>query len=304
MLKQGNCVKRGYGATSLTLQAEAGNSFLVRRIYVEANSADTYIVLRVDRKTVGVYRTYGRGGNQLGHIKAQLFPLNLMEWLESKGINVTIPVAEGQSFSIDSINAGTEIILVYDRYDAGDITANMPNGTESKEYTFMQYMTGTTALSASGDMLLDVSLSPAEFPDFPCGKVVPAKHSISMLGLVGQPYCKGISGSNEFKTTFVKLIKDRETLFDEDRAGIVFRGQRSGGYTHSHQVDFSLIGNCGDNTKDSGVGDIGFPLLFEPALDFVSGEELLVYVTGAETGTETIAVAYIDLAAILKVKVE
>lgn len=304
MLRQGNCVKRGYGATSLSLQAEAGHSFLIRRIYCEANSADTYLTLRVDRKTVGVYRTYGRGGNQLGHQKAKLIPLNLMEWLESKGVNISIPVAEGQTFTIDAINAATEIVLVYDNYDAGDIRADMPNGTDAKEYTFMQYMTGTTALSASGDMLLDVSLSPAEFPDFPCGKSVPAKHSISMLGLIGCPYCKGISGSNEFKTTFVKLIKERETLFDEDRAGILFRGQRSGGFTHSHQTDFSLIGNCGDGRQVSGVDDVSYPLLFEPALEFVSGEELLVYVTGALTGTESIAVAYIDLAAILKVKVE
>ncbi len=303
MLRQGNCVKRGYGATSLSLQAEAGHSFLVRRIYCEPNSADTYLVLRVDRKTVGVYRTYGRAGNQLGHIKASLFPLNLMEYLEDKGINVSIPVAEGQTFTIDSINAATEIIVVYDAYSAGDIRADMPNGTDAKEYTFIQYMTGATSLTASGDMLLDVSLSPAEFPDFPCGKSVPAKHTIKVLGLVGNPYCKGVSGSNEFKTTFVKLVKDRETLFDEDRAGIVFRGQRSGGFTHSYQVDFSMIGCCHDGTDESGEGDIGFPLLFEPALEFVSGEELLVYVTGALTGSETLSVDYIDLAAILNVKV-
>ena len=304
MLIQGNCVKRGYGATSLSLQAEAGHSFLIRRIYCEPNSADTYLVLRVDRKTVGVYRTYGRGGNQLGHQKAELFPLNLMEYLESKGINVTIPVAEGQLFSISDINAGTEIVVVYDHYSAGDIRADMPNGTDSREYTFMQYMTGTTDLTADGDMLLDVSLSPAEFPDFPCGKVVPAKQSISMLGLVGSPYCVGISASNELKTTFVKLIKDRECLFDEDRAGIIFRGQRSGGYTHSYQTDFSLIGNCHDGKNDMGEGDIGYPLLFDPPLEFASGEELLAYVTGKETGTQTLAVAYIDLAAILKVKIE
>lgn len=304
MLKQGNCVKRAYGSTSLSLQADAGHSFLVRRIYCEPNAADTYLILRVDRKTVGVYRTYGRGGNQLGHQKTDEFPLNLMEYLESKGVNMSIPIAEGQTFTIDSINAGTEIIVVYDHYDAGDIVASMPNGTESKDYTFMQYMTGTTELSASGDMLLDVSLSPAEFPDFPCGKNVPAKHSISILGLVGCPYCKGVMANEEIKTTFVKLVKDREILFDEDRDGILFRGQRSGGPTDSYQTDFSLIGNCHDGRNESGKGSIGYPLLFEPSLDFVSGEELLIYVTGEETNGVTIGVDYIDLAAIMKVTLE
>ncbi|GAG98408.1 unnamed protein product, partial [marine sediment metagenome] len=169
MLKQGNCVKRVYGLTSLSLQAEAGHSLLVRRIYCEANSADTYLVLRVDRKTVGVYRVYGRGGNQLGYQHDSTFPLNLMEYLESKGINVTIPIAEGQTFSIDSINAGTEIVVVFEDYDAADIRADMVNGTDSNEYTFLQYMTGSVTLSASGDMVMNTSLSPAEFPDFPCG---------------------------------------------------------------------------------------------------------------------------------------
>ncbi len=302
MLRQGNCVKRGYGATSLSLQAEAGHSFLLRRIYCEANSADTYLILRVDRKTVGVYRTYGRGGNQLGYIKDSTFPLNLMEYLESKGINVAIPIAEGQTFTIDSINAATEIVFAFDDYDAGDIRADMVNGTDSKEYNFLQYMTGSATLSASGDMLLDTSLSPAEFPDFPCDAVVPAKHSIKLLGLVGNPYAQGF-GSNTTHTTYVKLIKDRETLFDPDRNGILFRGQASGGHRDSYQTDFSLIGGCHDGTQESQKADIGFPLLFEPALEFVSGEELLAYITFEQDGSETVEVTYPDLAAILNVKI-
>lgn len=304
MLLQGNCVKRVFGVTSLSLEAKSGESFLARRIYCEPNSADTYLVLRVDRKTVAAFRTYGRGGNQLGHIKDSEFPLNLTEFLESHGINVTIPVAEGQTLTIDSINAATEIVIVYDKYAAGDIRADMPNGSAAKEYTFLQYMESSATLSASGDLLLDTSLSPAEFPDFPCGKVVPARHTIKMLGLVGNTYCKGVSGSNQFATTFVKLVKDRETMFDSDRNGILFKGQRSGGMTDSYQAAFSLIGGCHDGRQENGKADIGYPLLFDPPLSFVSGEELLVYVTGALTGTESLVGSKIDLAAILNVKVE
>jgi hypothetical protein len=303
-LRQGNCVKRGYGATSLNLQADAGESFLVKGIYCEPNSADTYLVVRVDRKTVAVYRVYGKGGNHLGHIKGKDYPFNIMEYLAGQGINVSIPVAEGQIFSISGINAATEIILLYDIYDAADIRPDMPNGSAAKEYTFLQYMESSATADASEDLLLDTAKSPAEFPDFPCGKVVPARHTIEILGLVGNPVTGGVSGSNEIMTTFVKLIKDRETLFDEDRAGIIFRGQRSGGASPSWQSNFSLIGGCHDGRNENAFASAGYPLMFKPVLTFVSGEELLVYVTFALTGSISIAGSNIDLAAIMHVKVE
>ena len=303
MLLQGNCVKRELGETSLSLEAKAGQSFLVKGIYCEANSADEYLVLRVDRKTVGVYRVYGKSGNHLGHISAEIFPMNLMEFLSKQGVNVSIPVAEGQTFSIDGINAATEIVVTFDTHSAGDITAIMPNGSEAKEYTFLQYMNSTENLAVDGDLLIDRSLSPAEFPDFPCGKVVPANTTINMLGLVGNPKAFGF-GTSDIHTTFVKMVKDRETLFDPDRIGIPFRGQASGGYTHSYQTDFSLIGGCLDGKEDSGKADIGYPLMFDPVLNFVSGEELLIYVTIDQRGSGTFDGDYIDLAAILNVKVE
>lgn len=305
MLIQGNCTKRVFGKTSLSLEAKAGESFLLNRIYCEPNAADTYLVLRVDRKTVGVYRVSGKAGNHLGHIGSQLFPLNITDFLASKGINVTVPIAEGQTFSIDSINAGTEIVLVYDTYSAGDISAVMPNGSDAKEYTFLQYMEASLDLAADGDLLLDVSLSPKEFPDFPCGKNVPARHAIQMLGLVGNPYNNGDGGADTSRTTFVKLVKDRETLFDQDRAGIVFRGGYSDYGYEGYHPEMSLIGGVYQpQEQTSSVFANGKPLIFEPALSFVSGEELLVYATCIKGTTRTLLGNVIDLAAILNVKVE
>lgn len=307
MLLQGNCVKRVLGDTSLSLEAKAGESLLIRRIRCKANSADEYLVLRTDRKTVGVYRTYGRAGNHLGCIGSKGHALNLMEFLESKGVIVSIPVGEGQTFSIDSINAATEIVVEFDRYSAGDITPVMPNGSESKEYTFLQYMTASADLAATGDLLLDVSLSPGEFIDFPCGKVVPANTTVRMLGLVGNPFYNkafsGLSGTTEF----VKMVKDRETLFDIDRAGIPFFGGYTGDFCSQYQPGFSLIGGVWQQPEydQTGSGDSienGKPLMFEPALEFVSGEELLVKLTCVYRENYEITVDDIDLAAILHVK--
>ena len=303
MLLQGNCVKRVFGSTSLSLEAKAGESFLVNRITCRPNSEDEYLVLRTDRKTVGVYRVYGKGGNQLRGISAELHPMNLTDFLLRQGVNIAIPVAEGQTFSIDSINAATEIVVEFDRHSAGDMTAIMPNGSDAKEYTFLQYMSSSENLAVDGDLLIDQSLSPAEFPDFPCGKVVPAKTTISMLGLVGNPKAYGF-GSSGIITTFVKMVKDRECLFDPDRNGIPFRGQPSGGYTQSYQTDFSLIGGCSDGKETSEKADIGFPLMFDPVLTVVSGEELLIYVTIDQQGSGTFDGDLLDLAAILNVKTE
>ena len=309
MLLQGNCVKRELGETSLSLEAKAGESFLIRRIGCKPNAADTYLVLRTDRKTVAVYRTYGRAGNHLGCIGSDMFALNLMKFLEQQDVNVSIPIGEGQTFSIDSINAGTEIVVEFDRYSAGDITPAMPNGSESKEYTFIQYMTASADLAASGNLLLDVSLSPSEFLDFPCGKVVPAKTAVRMLGLVGNTFNNSLSTGTGSYTTFVKLVKDRETLFDIDRAGIPFRAKYAGSYGGDYQPDFSLIGGVWQMPTNltSEVSDwthIGDPLMFNPALEFVSGEELLVYLTCVYDAGRAFTVDDIDLAAILHVKTE
>lgn len=309
MLLQGNCIKRVLGETSLSLEAKAGESFLIRRILCKADSDDEYLVLRTDRKTVGVYRTYGRAGNHLGCIGSKMFALNLMKFLEEQGVNVSIPIGEGQTFSIDSIELETEIVVCFDRYSASDITPVMPNGSESKEYTFMQYMTSSKALEVTGDLLLDVSLSPSEFLDFPCGKVVPAKTTVRMLGLVGNPFYNKLGAVNSSYTEFVKLVKDREILFDIDRAGIPFRGTEHGTYGGDYQPDLSLIGGVWHEPDVQSIPHddfihFGEPLMFEPALEFVSGEELLVKLTCVYNSTYGLGVDDIDLAAILHVKVE
>ncbi|GAI32724.1 unnamed protein product, partial [marine sediment metagenome] len=105
----------------------------------------------------------------------------------------------------------------------------------------------------------------------------------------------------------VKMIKDREVLFDEDRNGIPFFSVY-GYYAKSrYWAEFSLIGACISQEFEVGSSrhnvTLGDPLIFEPSLKFVSGEELLVYVTFYGDSPRDIAADTIDLAAIMKVKV-
>jgi len=302
MLKQGNCVKRFTAVSTDKLEANAGESFLIKALYVVPVSGNDYLTLKVDRKTVGVYRILGRSGNHLDRMQIDYVYKNLMEFLTSKDINCTIPVAEGQSFTVSTTGNTPVVVIVYDTYDAGDIRADMPNGTASKEYMFMQYMDYAATIAASSTVELNVSLSPAEFPDFPCGKAVPANTEIDILGLVGCPCGTGISASNVIGSSYVKLVKERETLFDEDRNGIPFFYQWGQFGETSYWSDFSLIGPCTSLDTSTYNVTLGDPLMFNPALNFKAGEELLVYMSFVLAGTRTLALNSIDLAAIMRVK--
>lgn len=304
MLKQGNCVKRFTAVSTDKLEANAGESFLIRGIYAIPVSGNDYLTLKVDRKTVGVYRILGRAGNHLDHQYADYVHKNLMEFLQSRGVNCSIPIAEGQSFAVSTSGSTPVVVIVYDTYDAGDIRSDMPNGTDAKEYMFVQYMDYATAISTACTILLNVSLSPAEFPDFPCGKSVPANNQIEILGLVGSPVGTGISDSAVIGSSYVKLVKEREVLFDEDRRGIPFHYQwgQFGGTTYWTKE--SLIGACCSLDVSTYNVTLGDPLMFDPPLVFASGEELLVYMSFLLEGTRTLAASSVDLAAIMKVTVK
>jgi len=304
MLKQGNCVKTMAAATSDTLEANAGESFLIKGIIAYPGESDTYLTLKVDRKTVGFYRFRGRGGNQLAspHIYGDFG--NIIQFLTDAGINMTIPVAEGQILTFSRGGVGGNIALIYDCFDAGDIRADMPNGTDSKEYTFVQYMTHDGTIDADEDLLMDTSLTPSEFPDFPVGAIVPARCTIDIVALVGSPLRNKSAGGAEYcYTTFIKLIKDRETLFDEDSYGLPFLGDLGGSDGRYYTSKHSLIAPSGVHGSDDVGWGMGRPLIFDPALHFISGEELLFYVSVVANHDSQFD-DFLDIGAVLRVKKE
>jgi len=302
MLRQANKVKRITASGGGDLVAAAGKSLLVKLIYCIASSSDTYLTLRVDRVTVAIYRVKGRAGNQISPLLVGYVIPHIMEFLTLNGINITIPVAEGQTFNVSRFAETGNVIIVYDEYDAGDIRADMPNGSQALEYVFMQYMSSSETPVASQDILFDTSLSPAEFPDFPAGKVVPAKHEITLLGLAGHPFTTGAAGPNAWGTTFVKLVREREVLFDDDRNGIPFDGQDATATSDAYMCNFSLIGGCVPVLLDSAVKAIGNPLLFTPPIVFGEGAELNMYLSGIMTTAAAWEETMVDMAAILHVK--
>lgn len=206
----------------------------------------------------------------------------LLSYLGEKGIFNGFPVAEGETFTIAGMNRTNAItLIIYEIYEPGDISPEQENGSKSNEYFFLNYGTTGANITAPGDALYDTPVSPAEFPDFPYGKVVPAKYEIDIMGICGSPRAPGENvTANYIYTKFIKFVKEREVLFDEDRDGILFM-QRT--LNNDSQIDqtaegFSLIGNLSayDNNP---------PLMFPVPLTFLPGDELNIYLTTEGLGT-------------------
>lgn len=304
MLLQANCIKEIAGLSTGNLEAVTGRSILIKRIYCPFPTADSYITLRVDRKTVGFYRVQGKSGRHMDLPKPGFLHRNLMDFLANAGVNVAIPVEEGQTFSYEYSSGNAHTVIVYDLHTAGDIVASQHNGSESKKYTLVQYMNASSYPSASGDVHLDTSLSPSEFIDFPCDRVVPAKHTVKLLGLVGSPVGDADGAGDYIVTDYCKLMRDREVLFDADRRGFPFRNGGLGAAQVEYTDNVSMIHACVPAAIGTAIPTQGDPLMFDPPLVFKSGEELLIYLVFRLVGTKTLTAGAIDFASILEVQQE
>jgi len=200
----------------------------------------------------------------------------LMQFLAKKGLWAGFPVAEGETLKITGVaKTKAKQVVVYEIHDAGDMKPEMENGSKAATYLFLNYGNCTSSIKKNGDSLFNKSVSPAEFPAFPFGATVPAKYQVEILGVCASPFApKENDGTDYIYTQFLKLIKDREVLFDEDRQGIIFDNRQDDltGRSDSIAQGFSLIGNKSEF-------DLLDPFMFEAPLVFMPGDELGIYVT-------------------------
>jgi len=200
----------------------------------------------------------------------------LLEFLTKRGDFKGFPVAEGETFKITgAARSACKQIIVYEIHEAGDITSDMENGSKTGSYLFLNYGNCGASINVNGDSLYSTSISPAEFPSFPFGAVVPAKNQIELLGICATPFAPMENDdTNYIYTQFMKFVRDREVLFDEDRQGIIFENRQLSldGRTDSYGQGISLIGNKSEY-------DLNDPFMFNPPLVFMPGDELGIYLT-------------------------
>lgn len=296
-LKEKGMVRTFDGSSDYELEAKTGESLLIRGIYVD-NADEDIALAYIDKTTVGVFQVGGLRGNHLFYRPvADITHGNVLEYLWNKGIFNGYPVAEGQTFILKGFQgSGTKCTVVYDKYDAGDMRADQENGSEATEYFFINYGQPETAPSSAGDILIDDSIVPAEFPQFPFGLDVPAKTEIDIYGFLASDATRvSGSGANINRTRFLKLIKERVVLFDDNKQGIINEGVNTTTDGYYYGQGISLMG------YHSNVDRRELFLLSEP-LTFASGEELNIYHTIEITGSANFTSEDLRIGVICKVR--
>jgi len=226
----------------------------------------------------------------------------LIRYMIRKGWMRGYPVAEGQTFRVKPFTSGKKlnnVMIIYEKYDAGDIKKDMPNGSEATEYVFVNYGQPSSNLISAGDYEINVVKTTAEFPDFPIGDAVPSKHEIEILGVLGSESMDYDAANDYTYTKYLKFYKGRKVLFDEDRNGLPFYQpvptDIAPGLVFGE--GFSVVGNY--STRDRRE-----PFIPPSPLTFKAGDELKVYITaGQATSTGEIPKEYAEIAFIERVKI-
>ena len=198
------------------------------------------------------------------------------------GLMAGYPVAVGETFRITGVRqVGAIQMVIYEIYDAEDMTPEMPNGSRGLEYIFCNYGNTGASITAPGTHLYTTTVNPGEFLDFPFDKVVPAKTEIDVVGVLASDFAPSENTADDHQyTKFLKFIAERITLFDEDREGLLMLGPAGVNVGARDRVGEgqSLIGNYSDV-------DMRLPFRLPAPLTYRAGDDLDIYLTTAGDGT-------------------
>lgn len=285
MLRERGRVKFVAGNTDLSLSPEAKESYRVRQILTNS-SAGAYASVTVDKVLAAYIRQTGNRGSHSAFLGTSYQQHTLWNWLVERGIFRPIPVPKGSTLTITGVKQSTSFqAVVYDAYDPDDVREGEANGPGAKEYDLLQYGSYSTTLAA-GDNLYATQLSSTQYPAFPFGKSVPSKHRMILRGIAFSDvgYTTG-TAANKQATNYLKLVRNREVLFDEDRNGLPY-------YTSAPASDSITVGTGKSIGGDLSTADLRLPLIFPEPLVFNEGDDLDVIVTTAvAAGSANIAAA-------------
>lgn len=222
-LREPYMIKENFTAAtaSLSVEAKVGESLKIKQLLVGALHSGGFCECLIDRLSVGFWYIGDIAANHLEQCGVTDVLPNLFERLQQLKVFDGYPVAEGETFEIKPAVVGADIVgaIIYEIYDAEDMKAEMPGGSKSDEYMFVNYGTNTAAIVAAAYGDLDKSRNPGEYPSFPFGEVVPAGNEIDIHGILLKTWGGYVDGTAD-TMRFLKLIRDRKVLFNEDRRGI------------------------------------------------------------------------------------
>lgn len=197
----------------------------------------------------------------------------LLGYLFKKGVFKGFPVAEGETFTIDLVTGANDVKMVeYDIYEAGDMLNTMENGSKAESYMYVNYGGTGAVLQATAETVLGTANNPAEYPDFPFGGVVPSGHEIELIGVLASDVAPaGNAAALCTYTDYLKFIKGRKILFDEDHNGLLYYAYFPDDIGGMNMIaeGYAVGGNYTQCDRKQ-------PLMFDPTIVFDEGEELTV----------------------------
>lgn len=272
MLQQAGMYKTVEGNNDFELTMESNESCRIVDIMVQnPASSPGYISCYTNKDQVGYFRVAGDLGNHLPFTLQDEKNMTLFGWLVEQGIFRPFPVPSGYTFKITGAKQDGAIVTVkYDLYDDGDVSATEPNGPDATEYDYINYGRYSTTL-ADGENHYQTQQTPSQFPAFPFGKDVPGKTQVTVHGFAASDLRKKAGATGIQITKYIKFVRDRETLFDEDLVGIPLIGANVSGSTYRLGEGYSVAGNYSDVDERP-------PKIFDTPLQFDPGESLDVIV--------------------------
>jgi len=297
-----NMVKQFTASGGGTLQAQAGESFRVQEVFCKASSNDTYLTISVDGRVVNVIRVKGKAGNHasypstdtglMGHA---VVPFGLFSALRLVGFDLTVPIPTGSILTVSRYAETGNVCLIYDRYPAGEVKAEEPNGPMGRVQRYLHYGTNAAAITAS-PAPIDSSLIWTGGDKWPYdGSALGNDFLTRLFGIMAAPGARGDGSANKGYTTHVRMYREGDMIFDsKDQVGIPFLGE-SGKTADamSYKSYGSVIGPMTEDYMDA-------PFILTPPLDFAGGEKLTTEVVVAGAAATGIAAAGMDFCLLLE----
>lgn len=294
MLLRSGMVANTHGSTALTLEMPAGKAARITdlQIWLDAHQAEDWSIT-IDRKSIMQFvapdEWYMIGADP------EKFEESMRAAFRRAGLWPTIPLCEGETLEITAPGADNFMEVVYDLYDAADVSPSEPNGSKSDVYRLFQTISNAAERAAVGDLPLDQSDLSSQYPAFPGGEVVPAKMEMSLLGMFGTPWHHAALGVLGQYTTYLKMLADREDVLDLSLNGMLYRSDDFKTTAGLNQYCVASRLNKGDNGSHAQL------VTFDPPIVFPSGSELNVYATVAGGCANVFAAGEVQLGMIFDV---
>lgn len=220
-------IRTAQGVSSYSLPIMPGRAYQVKRIAVQGCAVDGFATITNGPSTVGFYQVGSLAWNHLGQWSAGEGGTNIFDLYKAWGLPAEIPVAEGDALIITLPGVADMVTVEYAEVDPADVKKDDPFGREGKSLPLVLYGTNAAAQAATGYQALTASLMPAQLTAFPYGQVAETSRQYTIHGIMAQD----IEG-NEFaaavdhywRTTFLRMTLERETLYDVDRNGFPMIG--------------------------------------------------------------------------------